>query len=106
MKHRFVVAIIAVSFAAGTQVFGQTSTIVISPHQRAAIREYVVKKNVKPATIQRQIRVGAPLPADVEFIAIPSEWGPQFSRYRYVNVDNRVVLVDPTNRYIVVQIID
>jgi hypothetical protein len=106
MKRSLAVAVTLLSFSAATQAFGQTGTVKISPQQRTAIKEYVVKKNVKPETIQAQIRVGAPLPADVQLVATPSDWGPQFSRYQYVYAGNRIVLVDPTNRHVVVQIID
>ena len=51
---------------------------------------------MKPVTIQGKVRVGAPLPTSVQLVAVPSEWGPQYSRYRYVYWNDRVVLVDPS----------
>ena len=38
-------------------------------------------------------------------VEVPSDWGPDLVKYRYVNWDNRVVLVEPSSRR-VIQIID
>ena len=101
MKRQFIMAAAALSIAAGTQAFAQTAVIEISPEQRTTIREYVVKQKPRSVTIQGDVRVGAPLPADVTLVAVPGEWGPQYSRYRYVYWNDRVVLVDPSNRHVV-----
>jgi hypothetical protein len=96
---------------AGAQAFGQTvgvgpvDTIVVEPEQRTLIKEYVVKERVAPVRIQERIAVGARLPADVELRAVPSTWGPKFSKYRYIYSDDHVYLVEPSNRT-VVQVID
>jgi len=90
----------AVAIMAGSQAVGQT-IVEISPEQRTTIRQYVVKQRVKPATIREEIRVGGTLPADVDLVAVPSDWGPGLSRYRYVYWNDRVVLVDPGERRII-----
>ena len=77
----------------------------IDPDRRIVIREYVVKKKVRPVTLQGEIRVGAALPADVELVAVPADWGPTLTKYRYVYWNDRVVLVNPSDRR-VVHIID
>ena len=41
------------------------------------------------------------LPADIDLVAVPSDWGPGLNRYRYVYWNDRVVLVEPGNRRIV-----
>jgi len=105
MKRSLIIAIAAFSLLGSAPAVTQTATIELSPQQRTTIKEYVVKEKVKPVTIQGQVRVGAPLPPDVELAAVPPAWGPQFSRYRYVYAGDRVVLVDPSSRQ-VVQIID
>ena len=56
-------------------------------------------------TIKERVTVGATLPADVELRAVPSDWGPSVSRYRYVYHDNNVVFVDPSSRK-VIQVLD
>jgi len=96
---------------AGTQAFGQTvgvgpaDTIVVAPEQRTVIKEYVVKERIAPLQVQERIAVGTRLPADVELRAVPPAWGPNFSKYRYVYSNDRVFLVEPSNRT-VIQVID
>lgn len=82
-----------------------TAIITIAPEQRTKIREYVVEKRVKPVKIEKRVEIGATLPADVELMAVPSEWGPEVSRYRYVYSDDRIVLVEPSSRR-VIQVIE
>jgi len=101
MKRTLLMAFTALSITAGTQAFAQTAVIQVSPEQRTTIREYVVRQKPRSVTIQGDVRVGAPLPADVALVAVPGEWGPQYSKYRYVYWNDRVVLVDPSNRHVV-----
>ena len=109
--RRAIIAASAVALLASTQAFAQTvgvgpaETIIIEPEQRTTIREYVVKERVAPVTVKERIAVGARLPADVELRTAPPSWGPRFSKYRYIYSDDRVFLVEPTNRT-VVQVID
>jgi hypothetical protein len=99
MKRQLIMAAAALSIAAGTQAFAQTAVIEISPEQRTIIRQHVTTQ--KPITIQGDVRVGAPLPAGVDLVVVPGAWGPQYSKYRYVYWNDRVVLVDPSNRQVV-----
>ena len=39
--------------------------------------------------------VGDRVPADVELEAVPADWGPSLTKYRYVYSGDRVILVDP-----------
>jgi hypothetical protein len=39
--------------------------------------------------------VGAKVPASIELEAVPADWGPSISKYRYVYSGDRVMLVDP-----------
>ena len=84
---------------------GASTTVTIAPEQRTKIKQYVLQQKVKPATIKERVTVGATLPADVELLAVPSDWGSDVTKYRYVYTDNHVVLVEPSNRR-VVQVID
>ena len=105
--RRALMAASAIAMLAGAQAFAQTvgvgpaETIIIEPEQRTVIREYVVKERVAPVTVKERISVGATLPADVELRTVPSTWGSKFSKYRYVYSDDRVYLVEPTNRTVV-----
>ena len=84
---------------------GPADTIVVEPQTRTLIKEYVVKERVAPVRVQERIAVGARFPAEVELRAVPPAWGPTFSKYRYVYSDDRVYLVEPSNRT-VIQVID
>ena len=48
--------------------------------------------------------VWGPLPSDVELAAVPSDWGPSLTKYRYVYSNDRVLLVDPGSRAVVQEI--
>jgi hypothetical protein len=115
MKRTLIVTA-ALAALTTTSVFAQSTTVTttspaagttvtIAPEQRTKIKQYVVQQKVKPVTVKEKIVVGATLPADVELMAVPSDWGPSFTRYRYIYSDNHVALVDPGSRR-VVQIID
>jgi hypothetical protein len=78
---------------------------VVEPEQRTVIRNYVVKERVAPVTVKERISVGGTLPADVELQTVPSTWGPRFTKYRYVYSNDRVYLVEPSDRR-VIQVIE
>ncbi len=107
MKRFCVAAVTALGIMASSQAFAQavSTTIELQPEQRTKIKEYVVKEKVKPVAIKERVSVGVTLPADVELRAVPADWGPSVTKYRYVYYDNRVVLVEPSSRK-VIQIID
>jgi hypothetical protein len=83
----------------GVQVGPVGAGITFAPEQRTRIKEYVARERVAP--IRERVTVGARLPADVELRAVPSDWGPSVSRYRYVYSDNRVFFVEPSSREVV-----
>jgi len=83
----------------GVQVGPVGAGISFAPEQRTRIKEYVVKERVAP--VRERVTIGARLPADVELRAVPSDWGPSVSRYRYVYSDDRVYFVEPSSREVV-----
>lgn len=99
MKRYLLVAALAFGFAGSA--LAQSATVTIEPAQRTTIKEYVVKEKVKPITVKERISVGATLPADVELRAVPSNWGPTVSKYRYVYSNDNVYLVEPDSRRVV-----
>jgi len=105
MKRALIAATAAAAILASSQALTQGVTVTLEPAQRTKIKEYVVKEKVNPVTIRERVIVGSTLPADVELRAVPADWGPSVSRYRYIYSDNRVILADPADRR-VVQIID
>ena len=81
------------------------AVIEIAPEQRSVIRQYVTTHKVAPARVKERVTVGATIPQDVELAPVPSDWGPSFTRYRYIYTGDDVVLVDPGTRK-VIQVID
>jgi hypothetical protein len=90
----------------------QTTTIIerpagyveLSPAQRTVIYRHVVRERPVAVVPQVELRVGAPIPQAVELYSLPEEVYvevPQLRRYRYFNVHNQVVLVDPATSEIV-----
>jgi hypothetical protein len=80
------------------------ATVQIEPEARTRIRTYITEHKVRPLATTERIAVGATLPSDVELVAVPSEWGPSLTRYRYVYANDRVMLVDPGSRTVVHEI--
>lgn len=89
----------------------QTTTIVeprgvieFSPAQRTVIRRHVIRESAVVLPPAVELRVGEPLPSTVELHAFPEEVYvevPSLRRYRYVYVNNDVVLVDPRTSEVV-----
>jgi Protein of unknown function (DUF1236) len=101
MKRALLAGATAMTLVFASQAFAQSVSVEIAPEQRTRIKEYVVKEKVAPVTVKERVRVGATVPADVELRAVPSDWGPSVSRYRYIYSDNRVHFVDPASRRVV-----
>ena len=105
MKRAVFASVTALALLTAGQALAEGVTLQIAPEQRTRIKEYVVKERVNPVVVKERVSVGATLPADVELRAVPETWGPSFNRYRYVYSDNRVYLVEPSDRR-VVEVID
>jgi Protein of unknown function (DUF1236) len=90
--------------APGVRV-GTPANPTLAPAQRARIKQYVTERRLRPITVRERLAVGATLPTEVELLAVPTEWGPELSPYRYVYAGDDVVLVEPSSRR-VIQIID
>ncbi|QKC85576.1 DUF1236 domain-containing protein [Mesorhizobium sp. NZP2077] len=70
--------------------------VIIQPEQDTVIREYVKKQPLASLKVPGvELNIGAALPDTVELHEVPNV------KYRYVVIDNRTVLVDPTTRKIV-----
>jgi uncharacterized protein YcfJ len=76
----------------------------IADDARPRFRSYVVERHHPSYRYDREVRVGADLPASgVTYYDVPREYG--VTNYRYTVVNDRTVLVDPgTHR--IVQVID
>lgn len=80
------------------------ATVQIEPEYRTRIKTYITEHKVRPVTTKERIIVGATVPRDVELEAVPSDWGPSLTKYRYVYSGDRVMLVDPGTRTVVQEI--
>jgi Protein of unknown function (DUF1236) len=80
------------------------SAVQIEPEYRTRIKTYVTEHRLRPVATREKIVVGAKVPSDVELEAVPSDWGPSLTRYRYVYSGDRVMLVDPGSRTVVQEI--
>jgi len=80
------------------------ATVQIEPQYRTKIKTYVTEHKLRPVQTQEKIVVGAKVPSDVELVAVPSDWGPNLTKYRYVYSNDRVMLVDPGTRTVVQEV--
>lgn len=95
IRHLSLVAGLSLMTGAGA-AFAQT--VVIAPEQETVIREYVTTHQVAPVELPADVEVtlGATLPETVEVHAL--EVPDLDTKYSYVVVDNRTVLVEPNTR--------
>ncbi|WP_353644038.1 DUF1236 domain-containing protein [Mesorhizobium sp. WSM2239] len=82
----------AVGGVAGATIGGATGAAAEPP---AEVRTFVTSNRVEPVYLEGEVVVGASLPETVELREIPNY------EYRYVNVNNQPVLVEPDTRRIV-----
>src|SRR5258708_36240222 len=80
------------------------ATVQIEPEARTRIKTYVTEQKIRPVTVKERLAVGATVPSDVDLVAVPSDWGPSLTKYRYVYFNNRVLLVDPGSLAVVEEI--
>jgi hypothetical protein len=76
----------------------------LTPAQRSAIYDAVRKDKSKVAPSRFSTDVGAEVPAMIELYVLPDDilaQNPTTKFYKYTVVQDRVVLVDPTNMRIV-----
>ena len=81
---------------------GHAAAVQIEPEYRTKIRTYVTEHKVRP--VQQKFVVGQPVPREVELEAVPADWGPSLTKYRYVYSGERVMLVDPSTRTVLQEI--
>ncbi len=80
------------------------TAIQIEPEYRTRIKSYVIEHKISPVVSQEKIVVGAKVPSTVELEAVPSDWGPAVTRYRYIYSGDRVMFVDPATRTVVQEV--
>jgi hypothetical protein len=86
-----------------------TEPLELTPVQRRTIYRTIVRERVAPAEPTVEYRVGARLPDSVRLYSIPQEVAvevPKIRSYKYMVVNNRVVLVDPATSLVVEEVVD
>jgi mRNA-degrading endonuclease toxin of MazEF toxin-antitoxin module len=96
--------VMAQSTVVTTTGTGHTAAVQIEPEYRTKIRSYVTEHKIRPIESREKIVVGSPVPREVELEAVPAEWGPSLTKYRYVYSGERVLLVDPSTRTVVQEV--
>ncbi|MDN5004185.1 DUF1236 domain-containing protein [Bradyrhizobium sp. GCM10027634] len=113
MKKLFLISAAALMISTGafaqstvvtTTGTGHAAAIQIEPQYRTRIKSYVTEHHLRPVTTKEKIVVGATVPSDVELEAVPADWGPSLTQYRYVYSGERVMLVDPGTRTVVQEV--
>ena len=104
MKRFVLAGATTIALVLTSQAFAQSVKVEINPEQRTRIKEYVIKENVPRATVKERVTIGRRLPDDIELRAVPSDWGPSVSRYKYIYSDDRVHFVDPATREVIYDI--
>lgn len=80
------------------------AAVQIEPEYRTRIHTYITEHKIRPVETREKIVIGHPVPRDVELEAVPTEWGPSLTKYRYVYSGEHVMLVDPETRTVVQEV--
>jgi len=86
-----------------------TEPLELTPVQRQTIYRTIVRERVAPAEPTIEYRVGARVPDSVRLYSVPQEAAvevPAIRSYKYMVVNNRVVLVDPATSQVVEEVVD
>jgi hypothetical protein len=109
-----VLSVPAAAFAQTTTITTTTRTergpVVLTPDQRTTVYKRVIRERaVTPRGEVVEYRVGTRVPRGVELRTFDDEVyvdAPELRRYRYVHVNNQLVLVDPETSEVVEVIAD
>jgi len=84
--------------------------LTLTPVQRHTVYRTIVRERAAPAPAPTvEYRVGTRVPANVELYSVPESVAvevPAIRRYKYMTVNNRVVLVDPATSEVVEELAD
>ncbi|AXK83274.1 DUF1236 domain-containing protein [Pseudolabrys taiwanensis] len=84
--------------------------LTLTPVQRHTVYRTIVRERAAPAPAPTvEYSVGTRVPANVELYSVPESVAvevPAIRRYKYMTVNNRVVLVDPTTSEVVEELAD
>lgn len=86
-----------------------TEPLRLTPVQRQTVYRTIVHERVAPARPTVEYRVGTRVPESVQLYAVPQEVAvevPAIRSYKYMVVNNRVVLIDPATSEVVDELSD
>jgi hypothetical protein len=86
-----------------------TEPLRLTPVQRQTVYRTIVHERVAPARPTVEYRVGTRVPESVQLYAVPREVAvevPAIRSYKYMVVNNRVVLIDPATSEVVDELSD
>lgn len=92
-----------------TQTVVTTQPLQLTPVQRQTVYRTIVKERVQPSQATVEYRVGMRVPETVQLYAVPQPAAvevPAIGAYKYMVVNNRVVLVDPATSEVVAELSD
>lgn len=92
-----------------TRTVVTTEPLELTPVQRQTVYRTIVREPVEVAPPAIEYRVGTRIPAGVRLYTVPREVAvevPAIRSYRYMRVNNRVVLVDPATSEVVADLTD
>jgi hypothetical protein len=90
-----------------TQTIVTQQPLVLTPVQRQTVYRTIVQQPVTVAPPTVEYRVGTRVPPDARLYAMPPEVAvevPTIKTYKYMRVNNRVVLVDPVSSEVVAEV--
>jgi hypothetical protein len=81
----------------------------LSPAQRTVVYRTIVRERVAAPAATTEVRVGTRVPDTVQLQAVPEAVAvevPAIRTYRYMVVNNRVLLVDPATSTVVAEVVE
>ena len=84
-----------------------TEALQLTPVQRQKVYRTIVRERVSPARPTVEYRVGTRVPENVQLYSVPQEVAvevPAIRSYKYVVVNDRVVLIDPATSEVVAEL--
>jgi hypothetical protein len=79
----------------------------LTPAQRTTVYRTIVREQVAAPTVGTELRIGTRVPETVQLQAVPDAVAvevPAIRTYRYMVINNRVLLVDPATSTVVAEL--
>jgi hypothetical protein len=95
--------------ATSGSVVTTTERLELTPVQRQTIYRTIVRERTAPAQATVEYRVGTRIPDSTTLYAVPQDIAvevPAVRSYKYMVVNNRVLLVDPATSEVVAEVMD